>query len=132
MQGQDSLFRSTLTMRRTQQSDNGIYTCILIDETGRSSLKTFDLLVTNAIPNKSGDLSNQTAITTIIGVMTALIILMAIATALTYRVFCAADNEQKLLETRKLSSTSVSHVPDNCFVLGTDGPKENILPILHV
>nr|CAG4636774.1 EOG090X013U [Ceriodaphnia reticulata]SVE72769.1 EOG090X013U [Ceriodaphnia reticulata] len=132
MQGHDSLFRSTLTIRGAQQSDNGIYTCILIDETGKSSLKTFDLLVSDAIPDGvMGRFFDETGITVIIGVMTALIILMAIATALSYRVFCRskADNEQLLA--RRPSNSVVSQVPE-CFVLGTDVRKDILVPILPV
>ncbi len=134
MQGHDSLFRSTLTIRRTQPSDNGIYTCILIDEMGKSSLKTFDLLVSEPRPDEvMGAFFDDTGITVIIGVLSALIILMAIATALSYRAFCRskADNEQLLA--RRPSENVVSHIPD-CFVLGTDVKKNDVVavPILPV
>ena len=121
MQGSDSLLRSTLTIRAAEQSDNGVYTCIFISDTGKSSLKTFDLLVTVPSPIKAvGDFLNQKGITAVIGVMAALIILMAIATALSYTsVFTCKSNDQ---EEFVKSPSEISDGPSS-FVLGTDNQK---------
>ncbi|XP_057369263.1 uncharacterized protein LOC130690273 [Daphnia carinata] len=122
MQGSDSLLRSTLTIRSAEQSDNGVYTCIFISETGESSLKTFDLLVTVPSPIKvMGDFLNQKGITAVIGVMAALIILMAIATALSYQSALTCKNKRDKREARAKSPSEVSggHL-SSPFVLGTD------------
>lgn len=122
MQGSDSLLRSTLTIRSAEQSDNGVYTCIFISETGESSLKTFDLLVTVPSPIKvMGDFFNQKGITAIIGVMAALIILMAIATALSYQsaLTCKSKRDKREARVKSPSEVSGGHL-SSPFVLGTD------------
>jgi hypothetical protein len=123
MQGSDSLLRSTLTIRAAEQSDNGVYTCLFISDTGKTSLKTFDLLVTVPSPIKAvGDFLNQRGITAVIGVMAALIILMAIATALSYTsVFNCKRREETCAKSP--SELSVGGHHSDPFVLGTDNPK---------
>lgn len=123
--------RSTLTIRAVLQSDNGIYTCIIINEAGKPSLKTFDVLVT---ASRSADvmdtLFHQSGITAIIVVMTALIILMAIATALSYRLFCSsakADTEQLII--RKPSKPSLMEQFPRCYVLGNEGQNRYKPPV---
>jgi hypothetical protein len=122
MQGSDSLLRSTLTIRAAEQSDNGVYTCLFISDTGKTSLKTFDLLVTVPSPIKAvGDFLNQRGITAVIGVMAALIILMAIATALSYTsAFTCKRREESCAKSP--SELMGGHHSDP-FVLGTDNPN---------
>ncbi len=123
MQGSDSLLRSTLTIRAAEQSDNGVYTCLFISDTGKTSLKTFDLLVTVPSPIKAvGDFLNQRGITAVIGVMAALIILMAIATALSYTSVLNCKRREESCA-KSPSELSVGGHHSDPFVLGTDNPK---------
>lgn len=108
--------------RAAEQSDNGVYTCLFISDTGKTSLKTFDLLVTVPSPIKAvGDFLNQRGITAVIGVMAALIILMAIATALSYTsLFNCKRREDSCAKSP--SELMGGHHSDP-FVLGTDNPN---------
>lgn len=110
--------RSTLIIRAIQLPDNGVYTCIIFDETAKPSVKTFDLLVTAEKRGEIGALMNQSGITAIIVVMTALIILMAIATALSYRLFCNT-RDKNVTETKP--SKTFQFTP--WFVLDTEVQK---------
>ena len=118
----DAAFRSNLIIRTTHQSDNGIYTCIVFCETGKNSLKSFDLLVTAArSEDVTIDFMNQKSITAIIAVMITLIVLMAIATVLSYRTFCSSKINTETLSTKKLSLSS-----QHRFVF--EMPKQKELP----
>jgi hypothetical protein len=122
MQGSDSLLRLTLTIAERPNSRITECTLAFSSATRATSLMTFDLLVTVPSPIKAvGDFLNQRGITAVIGVMAALIILMAIATALSYTsLFNCKRREDSCA---KSPSELMGGYHSDPFVLGTDNPN---------